>query len=229
MRFGGGGALTSLLLGCFAFDSRMNNPLVACLPGVIYLQAQHVQSEPWLDTTLRMLASEGESHRPGADIFVSRLTDMIFVQIMRAYITQIKDCSEAPSWLRALADEHIGAALNLMHAHPEAPWTVASLAHAVGLSRTSLAMKFTALVARSPMGYLTSWRMQQAVHMIESGEESMTHMARLVGYTSEAAFAKAFKREMGETPGAFKRKVRATAPLPEQKKMSSQSSPRSTQ
>jgi AraC-like DNA-binding protein len=206
-----------VLMGCFAFDTRMNNPLVACLPGVIYLQAQHVQSEPWLDTTLRMLASEGSHNHPGADTFISRLTDMIFIQIMRAYITQIQDCSEAPSWLRALADEHIGAALNLMHAKPDAPWTVASLAHAVGLSRTSFAMKFTALVAQSPMSYLTSWRMQQAVHVMESGAENTAHMARLVGYTSEAAFAKAFKREMGEAPGAFKRKVRATAPLPERK------------
>jgi len=217
VRFGGGGALTSLIMGCFEFDTRVRNPLVESLPDVIYLKAQHLQSEPWLDSTLRMLASEGSQIRPGSDSLISRLTDMIFIQIIRAYITQIKDCTEAPSWLRALADDQIGAALNLIHERPGAPWTVASLAGAVGLSRTSFAVKFSALVANSPMGYLTSWRMQQAVNLMESSEDNMANIARSVGYTSEAAFAKAFKREMGGAPGAFKRRVRGMVRRPAQR------------
>jgi len=214
VRFGGGGALTSLMMGCFEFDTRTKNPLIESLPGAIYLKAQHLQSEPWLDTMLRMLASEGTQNRPGADTLICRLTDLIFIQIIRAYITQIKNCTETPSWLKALADDQIGAALNLIHEKPDAPWTVASLASAVGLSRTSFAVKFTALVANSPMGYLTSWRMQQAVALMESGEENMSRLARLVGYTSEAAFAKAFKREIGEAPGAFKRNMRGATQRP---------------
>jgi len=210
VRFGGGGALTSLIMGCFEFDMRIKNPLVESLPDVIYLKAHHLQSEPWLEATLRMLASEGAQERPGSDILISRLTDMIFVQIIRAYITQIKNCTEAPSWLKALADEEIGKALNLIHERPDAPWTVASLANAVGLSRTSFAVKFTALTATSPMEYLTSWRMQHAANLMESGENSMASIAQSVGYTSEVAFAKAFKREIGEAPGAFKRNMRAT-------------------
>lgn len=207
VRFGGGGALTSLLMGCFEFDTRATNPLIESLPGVIYLTAEHLKSEPWLETTLRLLVSEKSESRPGSDTLISRLTDMIFIQIIRAYVTQIKNCSEAPGWLRALADDQIGSALNLIHEQPGAPWTVASLASAVGMSRTSFAMKFTSLVTNSPMDYITSWRMQRAVHLMESGQDNMAEIARSVGYTSEAAFAKAFKREIGEAPGAFRRNV----------------------
>lgn len=211
VRFGGGGALTSLLMGCFEFDMHAKNPLVESLPSVIYLKAEHLQSEPWLETALRQLVSERSQNRPGSDTLISRLTDMIFIQIIRAYITQIKKCTEAPSWLKALADDQIGAALNLIHEQPAAPWTVASLASAVGMSRTSFATRFTSLVTSPPMDYLTAWRMQQAVNLMESGEDSMAAIARSVGYSSEAAFAKAFKREIGEAPGAFRRNARAVA------------------
>jgi AraC-like DNA-binding protein len=206
-RFGGGGALSSLLMGCFEFDVRIKNPLVDGLPGVIYLKAEHLQSEPWLETTLRFLASEGESNRPGTDLLISRLTDMLFVQVVRAHISQVKNCSEAPSWLRALGDPEIGAALNIIHEQPEAPWTVASLAGSVGMSRTSFATKFTSLVTYSPMDYLTTWRMHKAVSLMEKGEDNMSQIASSVGYTSEAAFAKAFKRETGSAPGSFRRSL----------------------
>ncbi|MBC7998347.1 MAG: AraC family transcriptional regulator [Leptolyngbya sp.] len=206
-RFGGGGALTSLLMGCFEFDMRVKNPLVEGLPDVIYLKGEHLQSEPWLDTTLRFLAAETENGRQGTNLLVSRLTDMVFVQVIRAYISQIKNCSEAPNWLRALGDPEIGAALNLIHEQPSAPWTVASLASAVGMSRTSFATKFSSLVTNSPMDYLTSWRMQGAVSLMEQGEDNLSQIANAVGYTSEAAFAKAFKREVGQAPGGFRRSL----------------------
>lgn len=207
MRFGGGGALTSILMGCFEFDSHLKNPLIESLPNVIYLKAHELQSEPWLETTMRFLAAETGNDRPGSDILIGRLTDMFFIQLVRAFMTQHKNCSELPGWLRGLGDPEIGAALRLMHESPSAPWTVASLAREVGLSRTTFAVKFSDMLKTTPMDYLTSWRMQEAVSMMEKGEESVSKIAGAVGYTSEAAFAKAFKREVGEAPGAFRRKL----------------------
>jgi len=206
-RYGSGGALTSILMGCFEFDMRVKNPLIESLPGVIYLKADQLQSEPWLDTTMRFLASETASNRQGSDILIGRLTDIFFIQIVRAFMTQHKDCAEASGWLKGLSDPEIGHALRLIHERPAAPWTVASLAKEVGLSRTSFAVKFANMLKVTPMDYLTSWRMQEAVSLMEKGEDSMSGIAGAVGYTSEAAFAKAFKREVGEAPGSFRRKV----------------------
>lgn len=203
--YGGGGALTSILMGCFEFDIHLKNPLIESLPGVIYLKAAQLQSEPWLETTLRFLASETANNRPGSDILIGRLTDMFFIQIVRAFMMQHRDCANSTGWLKGLGDPEIGAALRLIHERPSAPWTVASLAKEVGMSRTTFAVKFASLIQTTPMDYLTSWRMQEAVSLMERGEESIAGIASAVGYTSEAAFAKAFKREVGEAPGAFRR------------------------
>jgi|AGTN01.3.fsa_nt_gi AraC-type DNA-binding domain-containing proteins len=207
--YGGGGALTSILMGCFEFDLHLRNPLIESLPGVIYLKAAQLQSEPWLDTTLRFLASETANSRPGSDILVSRLTDMFFIQVVRAFMMLHKDCMKTTGWLKGLADPEIGQALRLIHERPAAPWTVANLAKEVGMSRTTFAVKFASILNQTPIDYLTSWRMQEAVSLMEKGEGSMPVIASAVGYTSEAAFAKAFKRELGESPGAFRRKVLA--------------------
>ncbi len=147
LKFGGGGALTSLIMGCFELDSIGKNPLLEGLPGVIYLKSEQLQSEPWLEKTLRSLASESAQNRPGSDILISRLTDVLFIQSIRAFISQIKGCPETTGWLKALSDPEIGnSALSLIHEKPEAPWTVATLASAVGMSRTSFATKFTSIV-----------------------------------------------------------------------------------
>lgn len=205
--YGGGGALTSILMGCFEFDTHLKNPLIESLPGVIYLKASELQSEPWFDTTLRFLASETINNRPGSDILIGRLTDIFFIQVVRTFMMQHKECGKTAGWLRGLADPEIGQSLRLIHEKPAAPWTVASLAKEVGLSRTSFAVKFSNILNQTPIDYLTSWRMQEAVSLMEKGEDSMPRIAASVGYTSEAAFAKAFKREVGEAPGAFRRRV----------------------
>ena len=205
-RFGGGGALTSLIMGCFEFDSAGKNPLIASLPGVIYLKAEQLQSEPWLENTLRSLASETSQSRPGSDILISRLTDVLFIQSIRAFISQIQNCDETTGWLKALSDPDIGKALSLIHERPHAPWTVASLATKVGMSRTSFATKFATLVNSTPIEYLTTWRMQKALRCMSDGEDNLSVIASSVGYTSEAAFSKAFKREIGESPGGFRKR-----------------------
>lgn len=206
-KIGGGGALTSLVMGCFEFDSPGKNPLIAGLPEVIYLKADQLQSEPWLENTLRSLASECSQNRPGSDILISRLTDVLFIQSVRAFISQIRHCEESTGWLKALSHPDIGTALSLIHKRPEAPWTVASLAAAVGMSRTSFATKFNSLVTSTPIDYLTTWRMQKALLLMHQGEDNLSVIASAVGYTSETAFSKAFKRELGEAPGGFRKKM----------------------
>lgn len=205
--YGGGGALTSILMGCFEFDMHIKNPLIESLPGVIYLKGDQLRSEPWLDTTLRFLASETANNRPGSDILIGRLTDMFFIQVVRAFMMQHKDCDKTTGFLKGLSDPEIGHALRLIHETPSAPWTVATLAKQVGLSRTAFAVKFAQILNQTPIDYLTAWRMQEAVSLMEKGEESTSAISSAVGYLSEAAFAKAFKREVGEAPGAFRRKL----------------------
>lgn len=202
---GGGGASSSLMLGCFVLDAHQQNPFMTSLPDVIYLTSQHLLAEPGLESTIRLLISEVSGNGPGGDILVSRLSDAIFVQVVRAYIAQIKQCKETPGWLKALTDTEIGPALNLIHEKPEAPWTVATLAESVNMSRTSFATKFAALVRQTPIDYLTSWRMQKAVALIRDEKMKVEDIASAVGYTSRAAFAKAFKKELGQSPGEYRK------------------------
>lgn len=195
---------TSLMLGCFTLDANQRNPFIASLPDVIHLNSDHVGSETGLESTIRLLTSEVAGNGPGGDILVGRLSEAILVQIIRAYITQIKNCKETPGWLKAIADPQIGSALSLIHEKPEAPWTVASLADAVNMSRTSFATRFASLVNETPIDYLTSWRMQKAVTLLRDGDANVEYIGSAVGYTSRAAFAKAFKKEFGRSPGEFR-------------------------
>lgn len=207
LKLGGGGASSSLMLGCFILDAHQHNPFMTSLPDIIHLTSQHVQAEPGLESTIRLLISEVSGNGPGGDILVNRLSDAIFVQVVRAYIGQIKQCKKTPGWLKALADAEIGPALNLIHDKPEIPWTVATLADAVNMSRTSFATKFAAVVETTPIDYLTAWRMQKAVVLIRNGEANVEYISNAVGYVSRAAFAKAFKKEFGESPGEYRDKL----------------------
>jgi transcriptional regulator GlxA family with amidase domain len=133
------------------------------------------------------------------------LTDLLFIQAIRAHISQVKDCPNSTGWLKAVADPQIGRALNLIHENPQAPWTVASLADEVSMSRSSFAARFTELLEISPLSYVTSWRMQKAQEMLRQGADNLADIANRTGYQSEAAFRKAFKRETGQAPGSFRR------------------------
>lgn len=211
LKLGGGGASSTLMLGCFILDANQHNPFTSSLPAVIHLRSKQVQAEPGLESTIRLLISEVSGNGPGGDILVNRLSDAIFVQIVRAYIEQIKQCKETPGWLKALADAEIGPALNLIHEKPEVPWTVAMLADAVNMSRTSFATKFASVVKTTPIDYLTSWRMQKAMDLIRDGEANVEHISNAVGYASRAAFAKAFKKEVGESPGEYRAKLNSVS------------------
>jgi AraC-like DNA-binding protein len=152
------------------------------------------------------LACETSSERPGAQTVVSRLADVIFIQIVRGHLASLG--GQGTGWLAALADPQVGAALSLLHRSPETAWTVQALAQHVAMSRSAFAARFTRLVGDPPLHYLTRWRMQKAAGLLREGHSTIAQVAEAVGYDSEAAFSKAFKRAQGAAPGAYRRASR---------------------
>lgn len=203
---GGSGQRTTLVSGRIEFEGRRGNPLLSVLPPVMVLKGELARSVHWLEPTLRILACEMESGRPGAQTVVSRLADVIFIQIVRGHLTLRGN--EATGWLAALADPQIGGALSLVHQNPERDWTVQELAHQVAMSRSAFAARFTKLVGEPPLSYVTRWRMQKAASLLREGNSTIAQIAESVGYDSEAAFSKAFKRALGSAPGAYRRAAR---------------------
>jgi AraC-like DNA-binding protein len=204
LKHGGGGALTVLISGCFTFeDAGSRNPLIAALPAVLHVRGDLGAPTHWLEASLQFVASEMASGQPGAQTVVSRLVDILLVQAVRAHLEQIGDA--ANGWLRALVDPQVGAALSAIHQQPEAPWTVESLAERAGMSRSGFAARFTQLVEEPPLTYLTDWRMQKASRLLRASASGLGDIAGRVGYETEAAFSKAFKRWAGMAPGAFRR------------------------
>ncbi len=207
MRGGGEGAETRLVCGSFRFERREAHPLVELLPPLIHLRPAETPAAEWLEATLRFLAWETREARPGTETIVSRLTDVIFVQVLRAWIESLPE--GRGGWMGALRDRQVGAALALVHRSPERDWTNASLAEAVGMSRSRFAARFTALVGEPPLTYVSRWRLETAAGLLLDGALSLAEVAARVGYESEAAFSKAFRRRFGTPPGAYRRRSAA--------------------
>ena len=206
IRAGGGGAKTTVIMGCITFDTMAKNPLLDSLPDFIYVKSEQLESEPWLEMTLRLIVSEITGNKPGSSIAISRLTDLLFIHSLRFAIGQTKDCPRTIGFLKAISDPQIGAALSLIHEQPQAPWTVSTLADAANLSRSSFAAKFLALTGKTPLEYVTAWRMNKAQQLLKAGGQNLASIAQDVGYQSEAAFSKAFRRETGVAPGSLRRR-----------------------
>jgi transcriptional regulator GlxA family with amidase domain len=163
-------------------------------------------SGQWLQATLQLLAAETSEEQPGSPAVVRRLMEVLFVQAVRTCIEDDRaDCQV--SWLRALADPRIASALRLMHARPEHGWTVPKLAREVSLSRSAFAAKFKALVGTGPLEHLTKWRMLRAASLLRMDRgRKLAAVAAAIGYDSDTAFSKAFRREMGVSPGEYRRR-----------------------
>jgi AraC-like DNA-binding protein len=202
IRHGGGGAETQLICGSFQFENAAESPLLSLLPSLIHIRGNGSEAEDWLASTLQLLAFEARQARPGAKTVISRLTEIIFVQAVRAWMEN--QPAGQRGWLGALRDPQIGTALELIHHAPERPWSVATLAREVAMSRSPFAARFTALVGEPPLAYLTHWRMHRAARLLRSDSLSVGEVAERVGYESAAAFSKAFKRCFGQAPGAYR-------------------------
>ena len=212
LRYGGGGVETNVVCGAFQFENAAENPILSLLPPLLHLRAGGGQSDVWLEPTLRLLTHEAREARAGSGAIVTRLTDVIFIQAVRAWIAM--QPPGTGGWLGALRDKHIGAALQLLHGEPARAWTVAALASAVGMSRSPFAVRFTALVGDTPLAYLTRWRMHVAAGDVLDGRSTMREIAERVGYASEAAFSKAFKRQFGMSPRDYRNTYAAKGEVP---------------
>jgi AraC-like DNA-binding protein len=199
---------TVLLCGAYRVDRSHVHPLLAELPEVVHLPAR-VGQHPSLRATVDMLGAELETRRPGADAIVTALLDALLLYIVRAWVETGDEPESATGWTAALRDTEIHSALRCIHEDPAEAWTVASLGARVGVSRAAFARRFTTITGQSPMSYVTWWRMVVASSRLRQTDDSLYAVARRVGYTSEFAFAKAFKRQFGVSPGQYRRRASA--------------------
>jgi AraC-like DNA-binding protein len=191
----------SLVCGFIGCDVRPFNPLIATLPRLLHLPAN--AGVAGSEQFATFAAAESAARRPGSEARLERLSEMMFVDAIRRHAEQLPESTTG--WLAGLRDRYVGRALALMHERPAAPWTIDDLGSQVGLSRSALHERFVALVGQPPVQYLTSWRMQLASRKLLEGRSSVATVAGDVGYDSEAAFARAFKRLVGMPPAAWRR------------------------
>jgi AraC-like DNA-binding protein len=201
LRHGGGGEPTLLICGAVRFDHPAARNLVDILPATIHVEA--TAASEWLQSTLRLMAVEARELRPGGEAVITRLGDILVIQAIRSWIAS--DPGARTGWLGALQDRQIGQAISLIHRDPARDWTVASLADELAMSRSAFAARFTALVGEPAMQYVTRWRMHVGLSALKEEGATVGELAHRLGYRSEAAFARAFKRVIGVPPGAVKK------------------------
>ncbi len=200
--FGGDGLPIELVAGCFQVRGDFRNPLLSSLPNLIHIRRSRGQLVPWLETTLQYITAELAISQLGFQTVIARLVDVLFIQAVRAYVTTISD--DRRNWLRALTDNEMVVALSLMQRFPEKPWTVASLAEQIPMSRSAFSARFTELVGQPPMQYLTTWRMVKATELLRESQLGLRSVATRVGYKSEISFSKAFKQWSGIAPSFYR-------------------------
>ncbi|GEN12797.1 transcriptional regulator, AraC family [Myxococcus fulvus] len=203
LRHGGGGAPTTLICGAVRLDHPAARHLMSLLPGIILVEPSNSPRMDWLQSTLRFMAAEAQELRPGGETVITRLADVLVVQALREWMAQ--DTQAKSGWLGALQDPDVGRALALIHREPTRPWTVASLASSVAMSRSAFSARFTQRVGEPPMHYLARWRMYVAHSALKDERPGLGELATRMGYQSEAAFSRAFKRFMGVSPGAVRK------------------------
>jgi len=205
MKFGGGGELTQLTCGVVRFDHVAGKQLISLLPKILQINSWSDDEGNWLQSTLRLITHEARTLRPGGETVITHLADILIIQAIRSWINSAPEAEQG--WLAALRDSHVGQALSTIHREPEKNWTVASLAKEVGMSRSGFSARFTSLVGQSVMRYLTHWRMQLAHEQLQATSDSLTVLAERLGYQSEAAFCRAFKRVFGVSPGSVRHTI----------------------
>jgi len=202
MRYGGAGELTHVTCCVVRFNHVVGQRLIALLPNVLYIDSWADDEDSWLQSTLRFIAREAKQLRPGGETVITHLADILIIQAIRSWIDTAPEAEQG--WLAALRDKQIGRALAMIHREPEKEWTVASLAKEVGMSRSGFSARFSKLIGEPAMQYLTQWRMQLAHSQLQETSDSLLVISNRLGYQSEAAFSRAFKREYGVSPGSIR-------------------------
>ena len=199
---GGGATGAHLVCGFLGWDTRPFNPLIDALPPILHIRSSGSAHNSWLNEFSRFAVLEANEKRMGGSGILSKLGELMFAEVVRRYVESLPE--ESRGWLGGLRDRHIGRALNLMHAEPMRAWTVNELARETGLSRSTLAERFTGYVGIPPMQYLQKWRLQIAASRLLGGTTGIAAIAADIGYESEAAFSRAFKRMIGQSPADWR-------------------------
>ncbi|MEW5851061.1 MAG: AraC family transcriptional regulator [Myxococcota bacterium] len=202
VRIRGPGPQTVILCGTFRFESTLH-PLMRGLPRALYARGQEGAEAQWMKTTLQMMADEAVSGRPGAPLMLTRLSDVLLVRALRAHVNVIPE--NGRGWLAAVRDPQVARALGLIHQRPDEDWTADSMAEELGMSRSAFFERFRRLVGEPPASYLARWRIHLAARALVDEGAGLKEAAERVGYSSEAALSKAFKRITGKAPGEFRR------------------------
>jgi len=206
LRHGGGGARSELLCGGFLVEQLAARPLLELLPGVVHLRGNEGRAPEWLAGLVRMIAVEMASSGPGSEAVVTRLTDALLAQALRQGLLQADQASGGSS---AVGDPEVARALRLMREQPDRPWSVPTIAAAVAMSRSAFADRFRDATGETPMQHLTRYRMARAAEYLRNTNAGIREIARRTGYESEVSMSKAFRRQFGTSPGAYRRAARS--------------------
>jgi AraC-like DNA-binding protein len=206
-RMGGGGEVTKYVCGYMACEPRLAQVLLAGLPPLFKVNIRNDASGRWLENSIRFSVVEADAARAGSEAVLAKLSEALFVETLRRYIELLPE--QQIGWLAGARDPEVGKALAMMHRYPARPWTVAELAGEAGTSRSVLAERFRQYLGEPPMSYLTRWRLQLGAQMLSSSSYSVAQIASEVGYESEPAFNRAFKREFNLPPARFRTQAKA--------------------
>jgi AraC-like DNA-binding protein len=205
-RGGGGGEVTKFVCGYMSCDPQLSRVFLAGLPAIFKVNVREGEAGQWLENSIRFSAGEADASRAGGEAVLAKLSEALFVETLRRYMAGLPP--EQTGWLAGARDPEVGRALALLHRQPAEPWTIADLAREVGLSRSVFAERFRHYLGEPPIFYLTRWRMQVGAQMLKSSSRSVAEIAAEVGYESEAAFNRAFKREYHVPPARFRNQSR---------------------
>ncbi len=210
LTYGGGGEVTNLVCGFLACDAALSNPLISMLPRIFKVDMRNDPRSAWLESSLQFAATEAADWRAGSALILGKLSELLFVEAIRRCIDAMP--ATQAGWLAGVRDRFVGRALALMHAQPSYAWTVDELARKAGLSRSAMAQRFNDLIGQPPMQYLTRWRLQLAARELTTASKPLIAIASQVGYESEAAFNRAFKREFGMPPSSWRKSRESPQP-----------------
>jgi len=202
LRAGGGGDVSRFVCGYMTCDPYLCRPILNGLPPVFQVNIRTDSAGRWLENSILHLVDEAASGRDGSEAMLAKLSEAFFIDILRRYVAGLPE--QQLGWLAGTRDPIVGKSLGLLHGRIAHPWTIAELADEVGISRSALVERFTRYLSEPPMTYLTRWRLELAARSLEKTSRGIAEIAADVGYESEAAFNRAFKREFGQPPGQYR-------------------------